>query len=134
LIRTVLIVAAAFVALWIAFIAFVFVARPDDASLPDAIRLLPDTVRLIRRVAADRTIPRRTRALVWLLLVYLAVPIDLVPDFIPVVGYADDAIITSLVLRHVLRRAGQDKLREHWPGSPDGLLTLTRLLRLPEAS
>jgi len=132
LIRTVLIVAAVFVALWLGFIAFVFVARPDDASLRDAVRLLPDTLRLIRRVAADRTIPRRTRALVWLLLVYLAVPIDLVPDFVPVIGYADDAIITSLVLRHVLRRAGQGKLRAHWPGSPEGLATLTKLLRLPD--
>ena len=134
MIRTVLIVAAVFVAVWLAFIAFVFIARPDDASLRDAVRLLPDTLRLIRRVAGDRTIPRRTRALVWLLLVYLAVPIDIVPDFIPVIGYADDAIITSLVLRHVLRRAGHDKLRTHWPGSPEGLLTLTRLLRLPEAN
>jgi uncharacterized membrane protein YkvA (DUF1232 family) len=134
LIRTVLIVTAVFVALWLAFIAFVFVARPDDASLRDAVRLLPDTLRLIRRVAGDRTIPRRTRALVWLLLVYLAVPIDFVPDFIPVIGYADDAIITSLVLRHVLRRAGHDKLRAHWPGSPEGLATLTTLLRLREPS
>ena len=134
MIRTILIVAAAFVALWLAFIAFVFIARPDDASLRDAVRLLPDTLRLIRRIAGDRTIPRRTRALVWLLLVYLAVPIDIVPDFIPVIGYADDAIITSLVLRHVLRRAGHDKLRGHWPGSPEGLSTLTRLLRLPEAN
>ena len=132
MIRTVLIVAAVFVALWLAFIAFVFIARPDDASLRDAVRLLPDTLRLIRRVAADRTIPQRTRALVWLLLIYLAFPIDLVPDFIPVIGYADDAIITSLVLRHVLRRAGPAKLQEHWPGSPEGLATLTRLLRLPE--
>ena len=132
MIRTVLIVAAVFVALWLAFIAFVFVARPDDASLRDVVRLLPDTLRLIRRVAADRTIPRRTRALVWLLLIYLAVPIDLVPDFVPVIGYADDAIITSLVLRHVLRHAGQDKLRAHWPGSAEGLATLTKLLRLPD--
>lgn len=134
MIRTVLIVAATFIALWLAFIAFVVMARPDDTSLRDAVRLLPDTVRLIRRVAADRTIPRRTRAPVWLLLGYLAVPIDLVPDFVPVIGYADDAIIVSLVLRHVMRRAGHDKLQEHWPGSPDGLVTLTKLLRLPEAS
>ena len=69
------------------------------------------TLFVLSDASPGRTIPRRTRALVWLLLAYLAVPIDIVPDFIPVIGYADDAIITSLVLRHVLRRAGHDKLR-----------------------
>ena len=128
-----LIVAAVFVALWIGFVAFVFLARPDDA-----------VTRRLRSVASQHTShdsqdrhgpgdPSRTRWLLWLLLAYLAFPIDLVPDFLPVVGYADDAIITSLVLRHVLRRAGPAQLQEHWPGSPEGLATLTRLLRLPEA-
>jgi uncharacterized membrane protein YkvA (DUF1232 family) len=54
----------------------------------------------------------------------------LVPDFIPVIGFADDAIITSFVLRHVIARSGPAKLAEHWPGSPEGLSTLTRILRL----
>ena len=63
-------------------------------------------------------------------MIYLAVPIDLVPDFVPVVGYADDAIITSFVLRHVIAQAGPSKLREHWPGSREGLATLMRILRL----
>ena len=133
MLRTVLIVGAVFVVLWVGFVVFVFLARPDNASLGDAVRLLPDTLRMIRRIATDHAIPTRTRWLLWLLLAYLAFPVDLVPDFLPVVGYADDAIITSLVLRHVLRRAGPAKLQEHWPGSPDGLATLTRLLRLPEA-
>jgi uncharacterized membrane protein YkvA (DUF1232 family) len=66
-----------------------------------------------------------------MLLVYLASPIDLVPDFIPVIGYADDVIITSIVLRRLVRRAGPEKLREHWPGTPEGLAQLQRLLRLP---
>jgi uncharacterized membrane protein YkvA (DUF1232 family) len=132
MLRTVIAVAACLVAVWLALIAFVFVVRPDGTSLRDATRLLPDTLRLVRRLAADRTIPRRTRWLVVLLLVYLASPFDLVPDFVPVIGFADDAIITAFVLRQVIRRAGPDKLQEHWPGSADGLATLTRLLRLPE--
>jgi uncharacterized membrane protein YkvA (DUF1232 family) len=93
---------------------------------------LPDTLRLLRGLATDRTVPRRTRWLLWGLLAYLASPIDLVPDFVPVIGFADDAIITSFVLRHVMRRAGPPKLDQHWPGSPEGLATLRRLLRLPE--
>jgi uncharacterized membrane protein YkvA (DUF1232 family) len=68
--------------------------------------------------------------LVWVLLIYLASPIDLIPDFVPVIGYADDAIITSFVLRHVVARAGPAKLAEHWPGSSEGLSILLRILRL----
>jgi uncharacterized membrane protein YkvA (DUF1232 family) len=87
---------------------------------------------LLRDVATDRTIPRRTRWLVWILLVYLASPIDVIPDFIPVVGFADDVIISSFVLRHVIRRTGPERLEQHWQGSPEGLAALRRLLRLPE--
>lgn len=129
-VRTVVLLAASFALVWLAFIMFVWLIRPDNTSLGDATRLLPDTLRLVRRLSADRSIPRATRWWVWVLLVYLASPIDLVPDFIPVIGYADDAIITSFVLRHVIARAGAPKLREHWPGSEEGLSTLMRILRL----
>src|SRR5215831_16578413 len=128
MLQTLLVVALMLVAAWLVFVAFVFVVRPDETSMRDAVRLLPDTVRLVRRLAADRSIPRRTRWVIALLLVYLASPIDLVPDFLPVIGYADDAVVTSFVLRYVIRRAGPDKLREHWPGTNEGLATLTRLL------
>ncbi|MDQ6854315.1 MAG: DUF1232 domain-containing protein [Actinomycetota bacterium] len=57
-------------------------------------------------------------------------PIDLIPDFLPVVGYADDAILTALVLHRLLRTAGPTKLAEHWPGTPEGLATLTQMLHL----
>ena len=116
---------------WIVIVACVFAFRPDEASIPDLLRLLPDTVRLVRRLTKDRSLPRTTRWSVWVLLVYLASPLDLVPDFVPVIGYADDVIITSLVLRRLVRRAGPEKLAEHWPGTPEGLALLQRLLRLP---
>jgi uncharacterized membrane protein YkvA (DUF1232 family) len=130
MLRTFLIVAAVLVAMWVAFIVFVWLVRPDNTSLSDATRLLPDTLRLVNRLSRDRTIPRRTRWWIWALLMYLASPIDLVPDFVPVIGFADDAIVTSFVLRHVIARSDSSKLAEHWPGSPDGLATLTRLLRI----
>jgi uncharacterized membrane protein YkvA (DUF1232 family) len=63
----------------------------------------------------------------WLLLGYLASPIDLVPDFIPVVGYADDAVIVALTLRSVVRRAGPEALERHWPGTDEGLAAVLRL-------
>jgi uncharacterized membrane protein YkvA (DUF1232 family) len=130
-VRTLLIVVGALVVLWLAFVLFVAIAKPDDVSVREALRLLPDIVRLVRRLVADRAISRRTRWLVWVLLAYLVFPIDLIPDFVPGLGYADDAIVTLLVLRHVIRRAGMAKVEEHWPGTPDGLAALQRLLRLP---
>ena len=95
----------------------------------------PLLLRLLRRLASDRSVPRAARARLWLLLGYLAIPIDLVPDFVPVVGYADDAIVVSLVLRSVVRRAGAPVVRRHWPGTDHGLAALGRLtgLQLDEA-
>ena len=61
---------------------------------------------------------------------YLALPFDLVPDVVPVIGYADDAILTSLLLRRVIRLAGPEKLAEYWPGTAEGLATLRQVLRL----
>ena len=132
--RTLAVAAGAVVIVWIAFMALVFVARPGDLALRDAMRLLPDTLRLVRRLAADRSIPLSARVSVWLLLVYLASPIDLIPDFVPVIGYADDAILVSLVLRRLIRRSRAEKLREHWPGTAEGLTTLRRVLRLGESA
>ena len=82
-------------------------------------------------MARDPALPRSTRVSLWLLLAYLACPIDLVPDFIPVIGIADDVIITSLVLRHVVKQADGSVRRAHWTGTPEGLAALERALRLP---
>src|SRR6516164_1652252 len=106
MLRTFVVVAAVLVAMWLAFVLWVLLIRPDQTSVSDAIRLLPDTLRLVRRLSADRTLPRTTRWWIWALLIYLASPLDLIPDFVPVIGYADDAIITSFVLRHVIAKAG----------------------------
>jgi uncharacterized membrane protein YkvA (DUF1232 family) len=95
--------------------------HPETVTMKDALRLLPDLLRLIRRLAADRTVAVGIRVRLVLLLAYLLSPIDLVPDFIPVIGYADDAVIVALVLRSVIKRAGADAIRRHWPGSPAGL-------------
>lgn len=105
--------------------------HPETVSLRDALRLLPDVLRLIRRLAADKTVPTGVRVRLVLLLVYLASPIDLVPDFVPVLGYADDAVVVALVLRSVTRRAGPDALRRHWPGTPEGLHLIQQLAGIP---
>jgi uncharacterized membrane protein YkvA (DUF1232 family) len=93
--------------------------------------LLPDVLRLVHRLAGDDTLPRGVRVRLWLLLAYLAMPIDLVPDFVPVLGHADDAIVVALVLRSVVRRAGAEAVTRHWPGTPEGLAALRRVSGLP---
>ncbi|GAT67241.1 membrane protein [Planomonospora sphaerica] len=115
------------VVLWLAALAALAIARPRAGLLTEAIRLLPDLLRLTSRLARDRTLPRGVRIRLWLLLGYLALPIDLVPDFIPVLGYADDAIVVAVVLRSVVRVVGPQALERHWPGTDDGLAAVRRL-------
>jgi uncharacterized membrane protein YkvA (DUF1232 family) len=116
---------------WLVLMAVLWLTRPDELSARELLRLLPDVLRLVRRLAGDRTLPRGVRVRLWLLMVYLAVPIDLVPDFLPVVGHADDAIVVALVLRSVVRLAGGAAVERHWPGTPEGLAALRRASRLP---
>jgi uncharacterized membrane protein YkvA (DUF1232 family) len=120
-------VGAALIITWLALVTAVIMIRPRRGSLGQACRLLPDVLRLVRRLAGDRNLPRGIRVRVALLLAYLALPIDLIPDVIPVIGYADDAIIVIAVLRSVVRRAGIDAVHAHWPGTDDGFSVLMRL-------
>lgn len=122
------------VAGWLAFVVWLTIARPKNVPLRDAATLVPDAIRLVRRLATDRTIPRLTRLPVWLLIAYLAFPVDLVPDFLPVIGYADDVILVAVVLRGLVRRAGSDKVTEHWPATPERLALFRELLHLPDAN
>lgn len=112
---------------WLVLVIGLLLVRPRGSLLTEAVRILPDVLRLLRRLAADPTMPRGVRIRLGLLLVYLASPIDLIPDFVPVLGYADDAIIATAVLRSAVRRAGLDAMRAHWPGSDDGFAALRRL-------
>ena len=126
--------AAGLVLVWAALLVGLLLIKPQGSLLREAARLLPDLLRLLPRLARDSSLPRGVRIRLWLLLAYLAVPIDLVPDFIPVLGYADDAIIVAATLRSVVRRAGSEPVARHWPGSPDGLAALRRLTGLPPAT
>ena len=101
--------------------------QPDKTRLADLLRLVPDVVRLLRRLVADPTVPRSVRVWLVALLVYLLIPIDIIPDFIPVLGWADDAIIVAIVLRFATKHAGAGALERHWPGTPQGLQALRSL-------
>ena len=91
-------------------------------------RLVPHCAILFKRLLADSRVPRRWKIASALALVYLAVPFDLVPDFIPVAGQLDDTILVALVLRGLLRSAGPLLLREHWPGPAALLVPLERFV------
>ena len=116
--------------LWVVLVLALWVGRPDELGLRDALRLLPDVVHLLRRLATDSALPRGVRLRLWLLLGYLAMPFDLVPDFIPVIGYADDVVIVAIALRAVVRHAGMGALERHWRGTPDGLAAVCRVAGL----
>src|SRR6266516_1924722 len=90
---------------------------------------VPDCAVLFTRLLRDPRVPRRSTLLVAALIPYLALPFDLIPDFIPVVGQLDDAILVAFVLRRVVRSTDPEVLRELWPGPASSLETLLRLTR-----
>jgi uncharacterized membrane protein YkvA (DUF1232 family) len=94
-------------------------------------RFVPDCVVLFKGLVSDPRVSRSRKLAMLALLAYLAMPIDLIPDFIPVAGQLDDAILVALVLRTVLRSAGADVVREHWPGPDSSLNALLRLAGQP---
>ena len=129
-------VTAAVLLSWLALMIALAIRRPKGNLLKEALRLLPDLLRLLKRLTTDRTLPTGVRVRVALLFVYLAFPIDIIPDFVPVLGYADDAIIVVLVLRSVCRRVSVEELRAAWPGTDDGFAALHQLVkpRMPDHS
>jgi uncharacterized membrane protein YkvA (DUF1232 family) len=107
-----------------AVLALVAVGRRSDARALAG--FIPDCVILVRRLLSDPRVPRRRKLLLGVLVGYLALPFDIVPDFIPVAGQLDDAIVVAIVLRLVLRGGGEDLLREHWPGRERSRLLVHR--------
>ena len=121
-----LIGAGAVVFLYAFFIVVLLLAGRRESARALA-GFIPDCVVLCSRLLRDPRVPRRKKALLVALAGYLALPFDLVPDFIPIAGQLDDAVIVALVLRSLLRSGGEPLVREHWPG-PES--SLTRVLRL----
>jgi uncharacterized membrane protein YkvA (DUF1232 family) len=123
-------VAAILVALalaWAGFVALLWVLRPRDTSLRELLAVVPDLLRLLRDLVRDRSTPLDVRAVIVVLVAWIVSPIDLIPEFIPVAGPLDDAVVAVLILRHILKKAGREVVAGHWRGDP---AVLDRLLRL----
>ena len=117
---------AVFAVVYAGFLAaLVLVGRRSDARA--LATFIPDCIVLVKRLIGDPRVPRRRKLLLLALVGYLALPFDLVPDFIPVAGQLDDAIIVALVLRSLVRSGGEDLLRELWPGPDRSLAIILRL-------
>jgi uncharacterized membrane protein YkvA (DUF1232 family) len=119
----------ALLGVWILLVIVLWVVRPRDVRMGELVRLVPDVLRLVRNLLVDRSVPRTVRVALLVLLAWLVNPIDLIPEFIPVLGPLDDVIVAILVLRYVRRRMGDEELRRRWPGTPDGYVLLAGILR-----
>ena len=119
----------ALVGVWALLVVLLWALRPRDVPLGELVRLVPDVLRLVRRLIGDRSVPIEARAALVGLLAWLVNPIDLIPEFIPVLGPLDDVVVAVLVLRWVRRRIGEDELRALWPGTPAGYELLSGVLR-----
>ena len=126
--KLLLISLAIVVVIYVAFVLTLFLlGRKQDARAWAG--FIPDCVILFKRLLGDPMVPRGSKFWLGGLILYLAMPIDLVPDFVPIAGQLDDAIIVVLVLRYVLRRAGEGPIRQHWPGPQSSLETLMKFVK-----
>jgi uncharacterized membrane protein YkvA (DUF1232 family) len=112
-------------AIWLAaVIALVAFGRRSQAR--EVAKLIPNLLMLFRGLLRDPRVPRSGKLWVAFAVVWIASPIDLIPEFIPIAGPLDDAIVAALVLRHLLRSTSQEVLSEHWHGDPATLRTIVR--------
>jgi uncharacterized membrane protein YkvA (DUF1232 family) len=131
-VRGLLVAVGVAVAVWVIAIAalWFFGRRVAAAQLA---RAIPDLVALTRGLLGDPRVPVASKVLLGVALVWLLSPIDLAPEFIPVLGPLDDVIVVGLVLRHLVRRAGPGVVLEHWRGDPRVLRSAFRLARVAPA-
>jgi uncharacterized membrane protein YkvA (DUF1232 family) len=125
---TLLGIVATLVALWAVLLVLFWALRPRGVAVREVLGVIPDVVRLVRSVIGDRTAPLDVRLVLVALLGWIVSPIDLIPEFIPVLGPLDDVIVAIVAMRYVRRRLGTDDLRHRWVGTDDGFALVLRVL------
>ena len=113
---------------WIVFLLIFWVLRPKDVSIRELLGLIPDILRLLRSLIGDASAPLDVRLVLIGLVAWIVSPIDLIPEFIPVLGPMDDVIVAIVAMRYVRRRVGTEDLRRRWVGSEDGFAMLIRVI------
>jgi uncharacterized membrane protein YkvA (DUF1232 family) len=127
-VRWFLIAGLAVVVVWLlAVLVLLWLGRKTLAR--ELFTLLPNLVRLFRGLIRDERVPRSSKVFLLLGALWLASPIDLIPEFLPGIGPLDDAVVAGLVLRHVVKRAGPDTVKDHWRGDPRTLAVILRVAR-----
>ena len=121
-------IALGVVVLWLVLLAIFWVLRPKDVSVRDLVAVVPDLVRMLRDIVRDPAAPMDVRVALVGLLVWILSPIDLIPEFIPVLGPLDDVVVAIVALRYVRRRLGVKAMRARWTGSDDGFALLGRVV------
>src|SRR5215471_20019061 len=126
MLHTLLIALAITAVVYVVAVAALYMIGRRTAAKEIAL-LLPNLLILFKELARDPRVPRGSKALLVVGALWFASPIDLIPEFIPVLGPLDDAVVAALILRHLLRTAGPAVITDHWRGDPS---TLQKLLRL----
>ena len=121
-------IVAGLVALWLAALVMFWVLRPKGVAARDIVGVIPDILRLLRSLIADPSAPRDVRVVLIGLVAWILSPIDLIPEFIPVLGPLDDVVVGIVAMRYVRRRVGLDDLRKRWAGTQDGFELLVRVI------
>ena len=121
-------IAVALVALWVVLLVLLWALRPRGVPVREILGVVPDVVRLVRSVIVDRAAPLDVRLVLVGLLTWILSPIDLIPEFIPVLGPLDDVVVAIVAMRYVRRRLGLDDLRRRWAGTEAGFALLVRVL------
>lgn len=118
----------ALVGTWALLLLVFWLLRPKGVPLRVIVGVIPDLLRLLRALITDRTVPLDVRVVLVFLIAWIASPIDLIPEFLPLIGPLDDVIIAVVALRYTRRRLGMEELRRRWPGSADGFAVLTQVI------
>ena len=125
---TILAIVLALVALWAALLVVFWVLRPKGVTARELVGLIPDILRLLRSLIGDRTAPLDVRIVLIGLLAWILSPIDLIPEFIPILGPIDDVVVAIVAMRYVRRRVGTVDLRGRWSGSDAGFAMLLTVI------
>jgi uncharacterized membrane protein YkvA (DUF1232 family) len=125
------IASAILLVLYASFVAGLWRAGRGGGDARALVRLVPDCAVLLRRLAGDPRVALRYKLALVALVAYLALPIDLVPDFIPIAGQLDDVLLVALTLRWLVRGIGPQLVRALWRGTPRGLQMVLRLAYRP---